>query len=103
MSVDYNTYLGPFVLVHNLPKSSFDEYHACDDKKCTNYHEKSSSKFCDCCGGKIKLVKVSENKPMRFDCYDELNERLAKALSEYKPDEYENYENYQQKILNTLS
>lgn len=92
MSVQHNTYLGPFVLIFNPPLDSFSEYFGCNNKKCAKHLNQSSLKFCPECGNKIQLVKSPSKVSMDFCPYKELNEKLSAPFSEYKPEAYRDYE-----------
>lgn len=94
MSVDYNTYVGPYIKVHNPMKDSIEKYHTCTNKKCRNFEKEISSEYCSECGKKIKLTSRSCYKRIDFDEGEECEGRIAEALSEFKPDELKDHQFY---------
>lgn len=91
MGVSYNVYVGPYIEVHNPPKSSFEEYHGCSSKKCQSFNQRSSSKFCPHCGSSIVLIKKSITAKVNFDCFNECDDRLSEMFQEYPFAEKKNY------------
>lgn len=94
MSVDYNTYVGPYVKVHNPLKDFIEKYHTCTNKKCRNFEKEISSEYCSECGKKIGLLERLCRKRIDFDECDEFEGRIAEALPEFKPDELKDYQFY---------
>lgn len=91
MSVDYTSYVGPYIQVHNPKKPSTEEFHTCPNKKCRNHGVSIGNKFCEICGTEIKLVAFPCEKPVDFDIYQEFDDRVCHAFSEWKPKEYQDY------------
>jgi hypothetical protein len=82
MSVDYNTFVGPYLEVHNPLRNSTEEYHTCSNKKCKNHAKPISDKFCSKCGGKIKLERFPCQNRIEFDI-NVISEDLSEAMIEY--------------------
>lgn len=62
MGIDYNTYVGPYLKVKNLPKTSTETYHTCVNKKCDNHKKDLYSQFCSSCGSKVEeMIRSCEN------------------------------------------
>lgn len=92
MGVDYNAYVGPYIRVHNPPKDSTEKYYTCVNNKCGNHEKDVSSEYCSECGKKIELLEIPCKERIDFDVYEEFGDRLAESLSEYRPDEFEDYQ-----------
>jgi hypothetical protein len=91
MSVDYTTYVGPYIQVHNPKRATTEEYHTCSNKSCRNHKAKMCEKFCAECGSAIKLVSFPCEASLDFDVYNEFEDKLAEALTEYKPKDLEDF------------
>lgn len=82
MSVDYHVYVGPYIQVYNPPKKTTEEYHGCNNHKCSKYQEHNSAKFCAQCGEAITLLKKPTKEPIDFDCYEEFDDKLTELFRE---------------------
>lgn len=84
MSVDYNTFVGPYIEVYNPKKDFVYEYYSCPKKGCKNHNKEISSKFCPECGKKIELTSRLSEKKIEFNMYEELDEdKLTEIMVEY--------------------
>lgn len=65
MSIDYSTYIGPYVECNYHLIPSVKKYKSCPTKNCKVYGTQiySDKSFCDQCGSKIDLVEFSIEKP----------------------------------------
>ena len=92
MSIDYQTYIGPYIQVHNPPVDSTEEIYTCSDLNCSNHRFRMSinNKYCPICGGPARLLSVSCKAPKEFYVDEETNERMYEAISEYKPEGMDN-------------
>jgi hypothetical protein len=92
MSVDINTYVGPYLKVYNPKKDSYEKYNSCSDKKCPKYKEEINANFCPHCGAKIKTISIpSKEKISMWEVLENLGETLSEAMTEYKPDKMDDY------------
>ncbi len=92
MGVDYNIYVGPYIVVHNPLKASTEEYHSCPTENCNNHKIPISDGFCSKCGSKIQRMLRSCQNRIDFDYWNGFGGRLAEAFFEYKPDGCEDYQ-----------
>lgn len=91
MSIDYNTYVGPYIEVYNPEKDSTEEYHSCPNKKCTNHTKDISAGFCSECGSKIERMSRKCKERVDFDTWEEFDDSICEVLCGYKPDGCENF------------
>jgi len=83
MSVQYHSYVGPYIKVNNPEKESTEKYHGCPKRTCGKYRHRISDQFCANCGTKIELVEVPCKSRIKFDVYEEFDENLAEIGSHY--------------------
>jgi hypothetical protein len=86
MGVDYKVYVGPYIVVHNPPQDSMEEYHSCPNEKCSLHKISVSNGFCPKCGTTIGTLVRPCQKRIEFEWWEEFDGRLSEAFPEYKPD-----------------
>jgi len=60
MSIDYSTYIGPYVECRFENKNDIEKRRCCPNKDCKEYSKKTydnKHKFCDQCGTKITIIE----------------------------------------------
>lgn len=92
MSVDYNTFVGPYAEVYNPEKDSTEEYHTCLNPKCVNFEKDISDGFCSKCGARIERTSRPVKERIDFDWFYEFeNDQFCEVSCEYKPKGKEDY------------
>jgi hypothetical protein len=92
MGIDYHTYVGPYIQVHNPKRKTTEEYPTCSNEKCAKHKKHSyGDKFCPDCGSEIRSISFPCVAPLDFDVYEEFNDRLTKYFFECCPDEVEDF------------
>jgi len=91
MSVSYNTYIGPYIEVHNPPRDIKHTYYSCVNNLCNNYKKPNSDAFCSKCGGTICKFTIPIKASIKFDIAEEFNDRLAEINLEYPSPELFHY------------
>ncbi len=87
MSIDYSVHVGPYIVVHNPPVETTEEYHSCPTKGCPNHKRHMSEKFCPACGSGIRVVQFPTKAPKDFDVYKEFDSRLCEAFCDGGPED----------------
>jgi hypothetical protein len=91
MGVDYNTFIGPFVEVHNPPIPAKETLRTCSNVGCHQHKRYQSGEFCSSCGTKIGDVTFDSLAPIRVD-YVEFGDAIVRIQREYKPDNCKDYD-----------
>jgi len=93
MGVSYSVYVGPYIQVHNPERETVEKYYGCpNQKKCSKAGAAASGKFCGQCGTAITLLKKPAKERIDFNLWDECDDRLSQAFSEYPPHGKDDYQ-----------
>jgi hypothetical protein len=93
MGVDYNSYVGSYIRVKNVPKPSVEEYFSCPTPKCGNHGKRISWTFCPECGIKMQLMQVASTERICvWKIAEKMDGNLFAALRDYKPKGMKNFD-----------
>ena len=87
MGIDYNVYVGPYIIADIFPQEVTKQKKSCPNEECKKYKQWASNGFCSSCGSKVQLVSYPEmdNVP--------LNWKLTEERTDQEADEFNNYLN----------
>lgn len=105
MGIDYYVHLGPYIKVHNPKRKTTETLKTCSNQSCEKHKQRNwgDDKFCKECGKEIRDLTFPCMAPLDFDVYEEFNDRLKEAMTEYKPKKYQDYQYFIGNVKGTPS
>ena len=89
MGIDYNVYIGPYVLCQNEKVEAEEMMRTCPKKSCPGHKKRPhphGSKFCTECGSKFDEVpvKVKTDRVESWELLEELENQICIITDEFK-------------------
>lgn len=92
MGVDYNTFIGPFVEVHNPPIPAKETVRTCSNDKCYQHKRYQLGKYCSNCGTEVRDITFDSLAPIFVNQNEEFEDALVRIQREYKPENRKDYD-----------